>query len=51
MRAHILEKSVIHTATPAKEGDNHSTQSSMTASACNGPLIVNYAAVLAHTHY
>ena len=50
MRAHILEKSVIHTATPAKDGDNHSTQSSMTASACNGPLIINHSAVHAHTH-
>ena len=46
--AHILQKSVIDTATPAKDGGNHSDQSYMRSTACNDPLIVNHAAVHAH---
>ena len=50
MRAHIFKKSVIHTATPAKDEGNHSTQFGMTASGCNYPLFVNHATVQAHAH-
>ena len=50
MRAHILKKSVIHTATPAKDGCNHSAQSGMTFSAFKDALIDEHATVHAHAY-